>query len=50
MVLLTALEKIYEMDRLKEHLQQAGEELREWRNWAEERSDPGGLPTGSPKE
>jgi hypothetical protein len=50
MVLLTAIEKIYEIDRLKEQVRSVTHEVEEWREWASGKMEGRGLSKDSRKE
>jgi cell division protein ZapA (FtsZ GTPase activity inhibitor) len=49
-VLLTAIEKIYEIDRLREHNRVVSQEIEAWRRWAQVKVDQGGLSRETGKE
>lgn len=50
LILLMALEKIYEIDRLKEQLQAVSQEVDDWRGWASRSAESRGLSKDSRKD
>jgi len=50
LILLMALEKIYEIDRLKEQIQSVSQEVDDWRGWASRLTESRGLSKDSRKD